>query len=150
MAGGDDVIMTNLTPEDVAQLSEADRNDFLRRAIEHMTIREVLDLVRELEERWDIRAVPDSGMMVPAYGIYLPDEPEDTEFDVVLREPGPAKIAAIKAIKTALGVSLHEGKTMVDTAGSIASRVSRKEADRVAALLEEAGAVVDVRPHSGT
>ena len=69
---------------------------------------------------------------------------EQTEFDVVLKSPGPSKIAVIKEVRTLTGLGLKEAKDLVEAGGKIKEGVSKEEAEDVKGKLEAAGAEVEV------
>lgn len=116
--------------------------------IEHlsqMTVMEVADLVRDLEETWQVSATP----VAPIPGPVVPDDqgPEQTEFDVVLESFGEKKINVIKVLrKEVSGLGLKEAKEMVESAPTtIKEGIPRAEADELIQKLEEAGAKAIVK-----
>ncbi len=116
--------------------------------LEKMTIPELNELVKELEERWDVSAASFSAVAVAAPGA---DEEagggaEQTEFDVILKEIGDSKLAVIKAVKDILGIGIKEAKAVVDgTPRSIKEKVSKDEAEEIKNKLVDAGAVVEIK-----
>jgi large subunit ribosomal protein L7/L12 len=113
-----------------------------------LSVLEAADLVKKLEEKWGVSAAAPVAMMAggaaPAAAAAEPVE-EKTEFDVVLKDPGPKKIETIKVIRQLTSLGLVEAKTMAETAGAkVLSAVSKEAAADAKAKLETAGAVVVV------
>ncbi len=118
-------------------------------AIEQMTVIELADLVKALEEKFGVKAAV--GMapmaMAPAGGGAAAAAPEEekTEFDVVLKEFGPKKIEVIKVVRELTSLGLKEAKDLVEAAPKpIREGIAKDEANAAAAKLREVGAVVDV------
>ncbi len=115
-----------------------------------LTVLEAAQLVKSLEEKWGVSAAAPVAAMaaVPAGGAgAAAAEPveEKTEFDVVLKEPGPKKIEVIKVIRQLTNLGLVEAKNMAETAGAkVLSAVGKDVANDAKSKLEAAGAVVDV------
>ena len=113
-----------------------------------MTILEVVALKEALEEKWGVSAAAAAPVMVAAAGggDAGSAEVEQTEFDVVLTAVGDKKIQVIKAVKNATGLGLKEAKDLVDGAPqSVKSGLSKDDADKLKAELEEAGASVELK-----
>jgi large subunit ribosomal protein L7/L12 len=110
-----------------------------------MSVLELSDLVKELEEKFGVSAAMPVAA-APA-GVGAPVEAEEkTEFDVVLSEVGEKKIQVIKAIRAITGLGLKEAKGLVDEAPKpVKEGVSQEEADDIKKQLEEAGATVEVK-----
>jgi large subunit ribosomal protein L7/L12 len=111
-----------------------------------LSVLEAAELVKMLEEKWGVSAAAPVAMAAagPAAGAAEPVE-EKTEFDVVLKDPGPKKIEVIKVIRTLTALGLVEAKTMAETAGSkVLSGVSKQVAADAKSKLEAAGGVVDL------
>ncbi len=111
-----------------------------------LTILEAADLVKLLEEKWGVSAAAP----VAAAGVAAAPaeaEEEKTEFNVVLTEAGPNKIAVIKAVREVkAGLGLVDAKKLVEgTPAVILEAVSKDEANAAKTKLEEAGAKVDVK-----
>ena len=118
--------------------------DQIIEAVEKMTVMELNELVKTLEEKFDVQAMAPMAMAgaVPAAAA---EEAEQTEFDVVLKDPGERKIPVIKLVKDILGTDLKQAKALVDNAPSkIKEKVSKQEAEEVKAKLDEAGALVEI------
>ncbi len=114
-------------------------------AIEQMTVLELAELVKALEEKFGVSAAaPVAVAAAPAAEAAV--EEEQTEFDVVLTAIGDKKIAVIKAVREATGLGLKEAKELVDSAPkAIKEKIARADADALKAKLEEAGATVEIK-----
>lgn len=120
----------------------------LMESIENMTVLELSELVKALEERFGVSATAVAA--APAAGAAAGDgaveEEEQTEFDVMLTGPGPKKIQVIKEVRAATGLGLKEAKALVDEAPNpVKEALSREDADALKAKLEEAGATVELK-----
>jgi large subunit ribosomal protein L7/L12 len=119
-------------------------------SIENMTVLELSELVKALEERFGVSAAafaaaPTAAAAPTGDGAAAVEE-EQTEFDVVLQSPGEKKIAVIKEVRAATGLGLKEAKALVDDAPNpVKEALSREDAEALKAKLEEAGATVDLR-----
>ncbi len=112
--------------------------------IKKLTVMEVNDLVKKLEEEFGVSA---AAQMVagPAAGPAAAAE-EKSEFTVVLKEVGANKLAVIKAVKEATGLGLGEAKALVDGApATVKENVPAEEAKAMEAKLKEAGALVELK-----
>jgi large subunit ribosomal protein L7/L12 len=120
-------------------------------AIKGMSILELSDLVKALEEEFGITAAtPVAVAAAPAAGAptngTAAAEEEQTEFDVTLRDIGPNKINVIKAVREVTALGLREAKELVESAPSrVKEGINRDEANTIKSKLEEAGATVEVR-----
>ena len=117
--------------------------------IKQMSVLDLADLVKALEEEFGVSASA-APMMVAGAGAggaaEAPEEEEKTAFDVVLTSAGGSKIAVIKVIRAATGLGLKEAKAVADEAPkAVKEGISREDADRLKAELEEAGATVEIR-----
>jgi len=113
-------------------------------AIKSMTVLELNDLVKAIEEEFGVTAAAPVAVM--AGGAAAAEVAEQTEFDVILLEAGASKINVIKAVREITGLGLKEAKDLVDGAPKpIKEKVAKEEADSVKAKLEEAGAKVEVK-----
>ena len=114
-----------------------------------LTVLEVADLVKALEEKWGVSAAAPAAVAAPAAGGGGDAEPaeEKTEFDVILKGDGGNKIAVIKAVREAVsGLGLADAKKLVEGAPCpILEGASKDDADSAKAKLEEAGAEVEVK-----
>ncbi len=117
-------------------------------AIENLTVLELAELVKALEERFGVSAaapVAVAAAPVAAGGAPAAVE-EQTEFDVILSAVGEKKIQVIKVVRELTGLGLKEAKELVDTAPkAVKEKVSRQEAEQVKAKLEAEGAKVEIR-----
>ena len=123
------------------------REDLIK-AIEEMSVLELSELVKELEEKLGVSAAAPAMMMAaPAAGAAAPAaEEEKTEFDVVLKENGANKIAVIKVVREITGLGLKEAKELVDGAPkTVKEGISKDEAEEMKKKIEEAGAVVELK-----
>jgi large subunit ribosomal protein L7/L12 len=115
-----------------------------------MTVLELVELKKAIEEEWGVTAaapVAVAGMAAPAAGgDGAAAAEEQTEFDVVLTGPGDKKIQVIKVVRAITGLGLKEAKDLVDGApGTVKEGVNQEEADSIKAQLEEAGAGVELK-----
>ena len=114
-------------------------------AIEGMTILELADLVKEMEEKFGVSAaapVAAAGAAAPAAAA----EEEKTEFDVVLKDVGSEKIKVIKVVRDLTGLGLKEAKELVESApANIKEGISKEDAEKYAAQLKEAGAETELK-----
>jgi large subunit ribosomal protein L7/L12 len=118
--------------------------------LENMTVLELSDLVKELEEKFGVSAAAPMGMMpmgmMPMGGGAEEAEPEQTEFDVILSAVGDKKIQVIKEVRAITGLGLKEAKALVDEAPKpVKQGIPKEEADEIKGKLEEVGAVVEVK-----
>ncbi len=113
--------------------------------IKTLTILELADLVKAVEEEFGVSAAAPVGV-VAAAGAAAPAAEEKTEFDVVLKSFGAKKLDVIKAVREITGLGLKEAKEMVEGAPkTVKEGVSKDEAETVKKALEEAGAEVEVK-----
>ena len=127
--------MADITREDVIEF------------IANMTVLELSELVKELEDKFGVSAAAPVAMMAagPAGDAGGAAE-EKTEFDVVLVSPGDKKINVIKEVRAITGLGLKEAKALVDeTPKPVKEGIAKDEAEKVKAQLEEAGAQVEVK-----
>ena len=117
-------------------------------AIESMTVLELNELVKALEEKFGVSAAaPVAVAAAPAAGAAAPAAEEKTEFDVVLKEAGAAKITVIKVVREVVsGLGLKEAKEIVDGAPkTLKEGVSKDEAEKIKAKFAEVGATVEIK-----
>ncbi len=113
--------------------------------IDKLTVLELADLVKQLEEKYGVSAAAPVAMMAAAPAAAAP-EAEKTEFDVVLAEIGPEKIKVIKAVRELTSLGLTEAKAFVESAPkAVKEGVTKDEAEQVKKKLEEAGAKVEIK-----
>ena len=120
--------------------------------LEEMSVLELVELKKALEERWGVSAAAAAPVMAaPGAGAAGGGgdgaaAEEQTAFDVVLTGAGDKKIQVIKVVRAATGLGLKEAKALVDEAPKpIKEGVEREEADKLKAELEEAGATVELK-----
>ena len=114
-------------------------------AIENMTVLELSELVKAMEEKFGVSAA--APVAVAAAGAAAgAAAAEQTEFDVILANAGAAKLGVIKVVKEVTGLGLKEAKDLVDNAPKpVKEKVSKAEAEELKAKLEAAGATVEVK-----
>ena len=116
-------------------------------AIKEMSVLELSDLVNELAEIFGVD--PNATMAVagaPAAGGAAAAEEEKTDFDVILKSAGAAKLQVVKAVKEACGLGLKEAKEMVDGAPStLKEGMPKADAEALKKTLEEAGAKIELK-----
>lgn len=114
--------------------------------VKNLTVLELSELVKALEEEFGVSAQAPMMAAMPAAGAAAPAAEEKTEFDVILTSAGAKKIGVIKVVREITGLGLKEAKAVVDGAPSpIKEAVSKDEAEELKAKLEAAGAGVEVK-----
>jgi large subunit ribosomal protein L7/L12 len=111
-----------------------------------LSVLEAAELVKALEEKWGVSAAAPVAMAAAAGAASAPAEAaeEKTEYDVVIKDPGPKKIEVIKVIRTLTSLGLGEAKTLAETAGGkVLTGVGKEAATDAKKKLEEAGAVIE-------
>ena len=110
-----------------------------------LSVVEAAELSKLLEEKWGVSASAPVAVVAPAAGVEAPAE-EKNEFDVVLSETGPNKIAVIKEVRTITGLGLKEAKDLVESAPkSLKQEVAKAEAEEMKKSLEAAGAKAELK-----
>ncbi|MDO5462172.1 MAG: 50S ribosomal protein L7/L12 [bacterium] len=113
-------------------------------ALSGMTVLEIADLVKALEEKWGVSAA--APVAVAAAGAAAAPAEEKTEFDVILAEAGANKIAVIKEVRTITGLGLKDAKDLVEGAPKpVKQGVAKDEAAKIKEALEKAGAKVEIK-----
>jgi large subunit ribosomal protein L7/L12 len=112
--------------------------------IEGLTVKELNELVKAFEEKFEVSAQP---TVVAGAGAAGGESAEEkTEFDVILKSGGAKKINVIKVVRAATGLGLKEAKAAVDEAPTtLKEGISKEDAEALKAQLEEAGAEVEVK-----
>jgi large subunit ribosomal protein L7/L12 len=113
-----------------------------------LSVLEAAELVKKLEEKWGVSAAAPVAMAAAGAAPAAAAEAveEKTEFDVVIKDPGPKKIEVIKVIRQLITLSLTEAKALAETAdGKILAAVGKEAAMDAKKKLEEAGAVIEVK-----
>jgi large subunit ribosomal protein L7/L12 len=119
-------------------------------AIDGMTVLELSDFIKKFEERYGVTAAAPVAMAAPAAGgaaaAPAAVAEEQTEFTATLTEIGPNKIPVIKVVRELTGLGLKEAKDLVDAAPKpVKEGVTKDEADKIKAALEEQGAKVEIK-----
>ena len=127
----------------------ADTNQLVEQ-LSGLTVLEIADLVKKLEEKWGVSAAaPVAAAAAPAGGAAgaAPAAEEKTSFEVVLQEVGPNKIAVIKEVRASVsGLGLAEAKALVEGAPKpIKEGVPKEEAEEIKKKVESAGAKVEIK-----
>ncbi len=129
----------------MADITKDQVKDFLSK----MTVVELADFVKELEEAWGVEASAGMMMAAPAAGAggdAGPAEEEKTEFDVILKSFGKSKITVIKEVRALTGLGLKEAKDLVDGCPSpVKEAVAKEEAEEAKKKLEAAGAEAEIK-----
>ena len=125
-------------------MSDKGKVEEILAAIEQLTVLELHELVKALEEKFGVSAAAPA--VVQAAGPAAEEVEEQVEFDVILKEIGAKKIQVIKVVRAVTGLGLKEAKAVVDEAPKpVKEGVSKEEAEEVKAKLEEVGATVEVK-----
>ena len=112
----------------------------------NLTVKEVNELATVLKDEYGIEPAAAAAVVVAAGGGDDAADEEQTEFDVILKSAGQAKLSVVKAVKELTGLGLKEAKELVDGApGPIKEGVSKDEAEGIKNALEEAGAEVELK-----
>ena len=122
--------------------------DDILNAIADMNVMEVVELVRSMEEKFGVSAVPVAVAPAGAPGTDEPsaDAEEQTEFTVMLAGIGDKKVNVIKAVRAITGLGLKEAKALVDEAPSpVKEGISKDESEEIRKQLEDAGASVEIK-----
>lgn len=122
--------------------------DQIMQAIESMTVLELSELVKALEERFGVSAAAPAVAVAAAPGAaaVVEEVEEKTEFDAILTNVGAEKIKVIKVVRELTGLGLKEAKDLVDTAPKpVKEAVPKDEAENIKAKLTEVGATVEVK-----
>ncbi|HKI50132.1 MAG TPA: 50S ribosomal protein L7/L12 [Desulfobacteria bacterium] len=125
---------TDITKDDVVEF------------ISNMSVLELSEFVKELEEKFGVSAAAPVAVAAAAPGAAAEEAAEQTEFDVVLTAVGDKKIQVIKVVRAITGLGLKEAKAVVDGApGPVKEGVPKDEADGIKTQLEEAGATAEIK-----
>ena len=119
-------------------------NAELIEALEQKPLIDIVELVKEMEEKWGVSAAVATVAAAPAAAAEAAEE--KSEFDVVMSSFGDKKVAVIKAVRAITSLGLKEAKDMVEAVpATIKEGASKEEAEEIKKQLEEAGAVVEVK-----
>ncbi len=125
--------MADITKDDVIEF------------ISNMSVLELSELVKEMEDKFGVSAAAPVAMMATA-GPAAEQQEEQTEFDVILTAPGDKKIQVIKEVRAITGLGLKDAKALVDGAPNpVKEGMPKDEAEKIKAQLEEAGAQVELK-----
>ncbi len=114
--------------------------------LSNLTVLQVADLTKDLEEKWGVSAAAAVAVAGPAGGGEAAVAEEQTEFDVILVSAGAKRIQTIKAVRELTGLGLKEAKALVDEVpGTLKEAVSKEEAETVKAKIEEAGGEAEIK-----
>ncbi len=114
--------------------------------VKGLTILELADLVKALEEEFGVSAAPVAVAAAPGAATAAPAAEEKTEFDVVLKSAGASKLNVIKVVREITGLGLKDAKDLVEAAPkTVKEAVAKDEADKIAEQLKAAGAEVEVK-----
>jgi len=127
--------MADITKEDVIEF------------IANMSVLELSELVKEMEEKFGVSAAAPVAMMAAPAGDAGGAKPEEkTEYDVILTAFGDKKIQVIKEVRAITGLGLKDAKTLVDDAPKpVKEGIAKEDAEKIKAQLEEAGAQVELK-----
>lgn len=117
-------------------------------SISNMSVLELSELIKDMEEKFDVSAAaPAVAMAAPAGGAEAPEAAaEKTEFDVVLSGIGSTKVSVIKVVRAATSLGLKEAKDLVESAPTtVKEAVGKEEAEELKKQLEEAGATAELK-----
>ena len=116
--------------------------------IESLTVLELSELIKELEEKFGVQAsAPVAAVAQPvAQGAEAQGGEEKTEFDVILTDAGPQRIKVLKEIRTITSLGLKEAKSLIDSLPKpVKEGVSKEEAEKIKKTLEDLGAKVEIK-----
>ena len=113
--------------------------------VKGMTVLELNELVKALEAEFGVSAAAPVAAAGAAAAEAAPAAEEKTEFDVVLKDIGPNKIAIIKVVREATGLGLADAKKAVEAMGTIKENVPKADAEALVAKLKENGAVAELK-----
>ncbi len=121
-------------------------NDEVINYLSNLTVIDLVNLTKSLEDKWGVKAAPVAVAAAPAAGAAAPVAEEKTEFTVVLKGGGANKIGVIKVVREITGLGLKDAKDMVDGAPKdVKVGVNKAEADDIAKKLKDAGAEVELK-----
>ncbi len=126
--------MATLTQEDILN------------SLDSMTVLQLNDLVKALEEKFGVSAAAPIMMAGGAAGGAAAAVEEQSEFDVILESPGEKKIQVLKVVREATGLGLKEAKDLVDNAPKpVKEKIKKEDAEKIKAMLEAEGAKVSIK-----
>lgn len=114
--------------------------------IESMSVLELAELVKELEEKFGVSAAAPAAAAAAPAGAAAPAAAEQTEFNVILKDAGAEKIKVIKEVRAITGLGLKEAKDLVEGAPkTLKEGVAKDEAEKIKKQVESAGAKVEIQ-----
>ncbi len=127
-------------------MADISKNDVIE-FISNMSVLELSELVKEMEEKFGVSAAAPMAMTAPGGGVTQEEEKaEQTEFDVILTTFGDKKIQVIKEVRAITSLGLKDAKTLVDNAPSpVKEGIAKEDAEKIKAQLEEVGAQVELK-----
>jgi large subunit ribosomal protein L7/L12 len=133
-------------------LNDTDKNELVVGIVEKMTVLGLSNLVKAIETKFDVKATGGGMMMAMPMpgagggGAAAEEAAEKTEFDLVLKDAGQKKIAVIKEVRALTNLNLKDAKDLVDKAPvTLKQKMSKDEAEKAKAVLEEQGAVIEIK-----
>ena len=125
--------------------NEANKVSEIMELVKGMTVLELSELVKALEEEFGVTAAAPVAMAAPAGGAAAEEEEKD-EFDVILTSAGEKKIQVIKVVREITGLGLKEAKALVDEAPNpVQEKISKEDAEAIKAKIEEAGGSIELK-----
>jgi large subunit ribosomal protein L7/L12 len=122
------------------------KNEQLIEELSNKSILEVVDLVKQLEEKWGVSAAAAVAVAAGPAADGAAAAAEQTEFSVILKSFGESKVSVIKVVRTVTGLGLKEAKDLVESAPApLKEGVAKDEAESLVATLEEAGASAEIK-----
>ncbi|MCI2082647.1 MAG: 50S ribosomal protein L7/L12 [Bacteroidales bacterium] len=124
----------------------ADIKQFAEQLV-NLTVKEVQELAQVLKDEYGIEPAAAAAVVAAPAAAGAAEAAEQTEFDVILKSPGQAKLQVIKAVKELTGLGLKEAKDLVDKAPDavIKEKISKADAEDLKSKLEEAGGEVEIK-----
>jgi len=120
--------------------------DEIKEALRGMTVLELSELVKELEEEFGVSAAAPVAVAAAPGAAGGAEEDEQTDFDVILSSFGDKKIQVIKEVRAITGLGLKEAKEMVDGApGPVKEGIEKDEANKIKEQLEAVGAIIEIK-----
>jgi len=125
----------------------ATKKEEILESIKGMSVLELSELVKALEEEFGVSAAAaPGGVAAPVASVAAPAEEEKADFDVILAGVGEKKIEVIKVVRSVTNLGLKEAKALVDEAPNpVKEKVAKDEAEKIKKLLEDAGATVELK-----
>lgn len=118
--------------------------DEIIEAIGGMTVLELSDLIKSIEEKFDVKAAAPTAAAAPAAAVAVVEE--KTEFDIILKSAGEKKINVIKVVRAVTGLGLKEAKDLVEAAPkAVKEGIPKDEAEKIKKELEENGATAEIK-----